>query len=507
MNPALAWSKKNWPIIVCGLVIVGSVPTAWYFSSGWNKKIKEQQQTAGTRALNDTNIKANYVVPSLIPGEPELSLTDAPNEHITREFIKIKEELARQAKAVMDRVTAFNKGTGVDARAVGRAEHAVMVPSLFPGPTQAQINQAAFPGKDQAAIDQEPAERRSELFNRALRDLIEPGLREMEDRLLGKRGHADPYEGLVRAANGGTPPSAPEVLLTVNDVVRREGEKMAPSDDQAQKLTEIARSARIGRYQGATQGFSVYMTRGALGAPGATQGPSGSSAAASSASVGGMRQVPGEATFRTNTALLNERELFLFQWDYWIMSDVVAAVRLANTADGKPTTVANSVVKRIDRLAATTFPAIESVSTEQANPLGATTTPATPATPGAEVKPDYSISITGRTTSPANPDYDVRGAVIVAVVSSEKLPLFLDALTRVNFNSVLQVQLSEVDVKSDLERGYFYGPEHVVRATVTLETVWLRNWTGPLMPASVKRVLGVPEPTPEAPADPNAQPK
>jgi hypothetical protein len=53
-------------------------------------------------------------------------------------------------------------------------------------------------------------------------------------------------------------------------------------------------------------------------------------------------------------------------------------------------------------------------------------------------------------------------------------------------------------VKGDLERGYYYGPEHVVRATITIESVWLRNWVGPLMPASVKRSLGVPEPTPPA---------
>jgi hypothetical protein len=114
------------------------------------------------------------------------------------------------------------------------------------------------------------------------------------------------------------------------------------------------------------------------------------------------------------------------------------------------------------------------------------------------VKPDYKVSITGRTTSASNPDYDVRNVMVVAVVSSERLPTFLNALSRVNFNTVLQVQLAEVDVKGDLEKGYYYGNEHVVRATVTLETVWLRNWTGPLMPASVKKALGVTEPAPEA---------
>ena len=61
---------------------------------------------------------------------------------------------------------------------------------------------------------------------------------------------------------------------------------------------------------------------------------------------------------------------------------------------------------------------------------------------------------------------------------------------------MLQVQLSDVDAKGDLERGYYYGNEHVVRATITLETVWLRQWTAPVMPSSVKKALSIAEPTP-----------
>ena len=101
----------------------------------------------------------------------------------------------------------------------------------------------------------------------------------------------------------------------------------------------------------------------------------------------------------------------------------------------------------------------------------AQTTEAAPATPGAEVKPDYKVSVTGRSTSMANPDYDVRNVVLTAIVSSERLPALLDALSRVNFNTVLEVKLADVDVKSDLEKGFYYGNDHVVRATITLETV------------------------------------
>lgn len=487
MNPILSWSKKNWPVIVSGVVILGSLPTAWYFSNAWNQKIKKTQQEEGTKLLNSTQVKVTWSVANPIPGKPAFEMSQAPNDVLTKQFVEIKNELSRQTKAVIDRVTAFNMGSGADAQGVGRSPHAVLVPELFPGPTQAMINKAAFPGKDDAAIQSEPAEKREAALAKALRDLTEPAIRQMVDKLVSNRDNPDLYQAMVKSANAGEVPSAGEVLLAVQDRVARERERLGanPTPEELAKLTEVAQETRMGRYQGATKAFSVYMTKAALGAPSSGNQPG-------SAQGFGPRIVPTAAFFRANPQKENDKELFLFQWDQWIMNDVIAAIRLANTVDGKPTSVDESVVKRVDRLAAMSFPALESEATSEQS--GANTGAAVPpSAPGAEVKPDYRVSITGRTTSPSNPDYDVRNAEIVAVVSSERLPVFLEALSRANFNTVLQVRLNDVDVKADLERGYYYGNEHVVRATITLETVWLRNWMGPLMPASVKKVLGVAE--------------
>jgi hypothetical protein len=496
VNPVLAWSKKNWPILVSGVVIMGSLPTAWYFSDAWNKKIKETQQSAASAELQKTKVSVEYVARSPIPGQPDFTMKDAPNDEITKSFVKMRDELARQTKVVIDRVTAFNKGAGPDAQAVGRTGHAVLVADLFPGPTQARINQQAFPGMDDAAIQSQPADKREAALAKASRDMTEPAIRQMVDRLVANREYPDLYAAMVKGANAGSPPALGEVLLAVQDRVTRERERMfqtprdATPEEQAQ-LAKIAQQTRLGRYQGATKGFSVYMTREALGAPGAP-------AAAGSSQGVGLRSIPSAALFRVDQALENDKDLFLFQWDQWIMQDVLAAVRLANTDQGKATSVDQSVVKRVDRLATLTFPALEMGGGNETQNPNLAPPAVTNATPGAEVKPDYKVSITGRTTSASNPDYDVRNVMVVAVVSSERLPTFLNALSRVNFNTVLQVQLAEVDVKGDLEKGYYYGNEHVVRATVTLETVWLRNWTGPLMPASVKKALGVTEPAPEA---------
>jgi len=501
VNPALNWTKKNWPVIVSGVVILGSLPTAWYFSNNWNKKIKDDTEKVANKDLASTQVKAAYIVPSLRPGQPDFAMNEAPNEEITKRFVEIKNELAKQARAVIDRVTAFNKGAGPDALAVGRREHALLVAELFPGPTQAQINKKAYPDKDEAAILAEPQDKRDAALAKALRDLTENALREMVDKLTANRNHPDLYAAMVREANAGEPPSSADVLMSVQDRVAREierigaaGRELTPEEQLV--VSKLARESRMGRYQGATKGFSLYMSRGALGAPMASNaaGNQGSRPAPGSSSDSILRPIASVEAFRAMPSLENDRDLFLYQWDLWMMSDVIAAVRMVNTESGKPTTVDRSVVKRIDRLAATSFAALE-VPVEATS--STTTMPATPATPGAEIKPDYKVSVTGRSTSMANPDYDVRNVVLTAVVSSERLPALLDALSRVNFNTVLQVQLADVDAKSDLEKGYYYGDEHVVRATITLETVWLRQWTSPLMPSSVKKALGVPEPTPE----------
>ena len=113
MNPALLWSKKNWPIIVSSVVILGSVPTAWYFSDAWNKQIQKKEQDAATRALGTTKVSVIYTVRNLKPGKPDFTMTDAPNDVVTKVFVGIKNELFKQAAAVIERVTAFNKGVGV----------------------------------------------------------------------------------------------------------------------------------------------------------------------------------------------------------------------------------------------------------------------------------------------------------------------------------------------------------------------------------------------------------
>jgi hypothetical protein len=111
---------------------------------------------------------------------------------------------------------------------------------------------------------------------------------------------------------------------------------------------------------------------------------------------------------------------------------------------------------------------------------------------------DPGRSITGRYGGDGNTLYDVRRARLTVIVSSARLQEFLEAIPRTNFMTVTDLDLAEVKAWDDLKKGYYYGPEHVVKATVDVESVWLRSWVAPYMPSRLKAAFKIPEPAPDA---------
>ncbi|MFG0273648.1 MAG: hypothetical protein ACF8QF_01190 [Phycisphaerales bacterium] len=179
-------------------------------------------------------------------------------------------------------------------------------------------------------------------------------------------------------------------------------------------------------------------------------------------------------------------------WDmqhrYWIHEDILQAVLAANTdpVSGWRQRVPEGVVKRIESIAVLPW-YFESFAAAGPAP-----------SPAAPIQPDYEVSLTGRTSWPGQPNglYDARFADVSMLVSSARLPQLIEAISSTNLMTVVSLNLSAVDMKQDLEAGYFYGDDHVVRATMRIETLWLRPWMEPLMPDGVKQALGVPMPAP-----------
>lgn len=175
-------------------------------------------------------------------------------------------------------------------------------------------------------------------------------------------------------------------------------------------------------------------------------------------------------------------------WDwqerFWIHTDICRAVAAANGAATGG--VSDSVVKRIIKIGVLPALYVGSENRELS---------ASPFEAGTDKAPqDFTRSITGRVSGPGsgNKWYDVRNVVVEVIVSSRRLPAFMDALAATNFMAVVDMDLFHVDPVDELRMGYYYGDnDPVVRAVLEVETIWLREWRKDLMPNDVKGALGM----------------
>lgn len=102
------------------------------------------------------------------------------------------------------------------------------------------------------------------------------------------------------------------------------------------------------------------------------------------------------------------------------------------------------------------------------------------------------VAHTGRQS---NPLFDVWHARVTVLVDSQRLPELFNALSEVNFMTVLRISvIRDVDEYEALQQGFVYGQDDVVEAELVIETVWLRQWTAQFMPNAIKSHLQILKP-------------
>jgi hypothetical protein len=174
-----------------------------------------------------------------------------------------------------------------------------------------------------------------------------------------------------------------------------------------------------------------------------------------------------------NGIVTQERYQTLF-WDwqhaFWVHSDLIEAVVRANDGQG----VSEAPIKRIF-----------SISLSEAyNQLVTTGDLSQPITE------DYSTTFTGRVGG--NPLFDVRYATVDAIIDVSRLPEIENAISSSNFMTLIDLDYQTISPDMDLAAGYYYGNQSLVRATMRIETVWLRSWIEPLLPPRVREAMGLP---------------
>lgn len=448
MNSVLGWLKSNVLIVVFGVLILVLPPAGYVMSSMWNADIKKQaEETLADRKRKvDSAARVTYTLPPIAEGEQPVQETRPPNAAITEFFEAQRAARQSEIEEVVTRAVRFNK----------RDDRTVLMEGLFPG------------------LDDEREERRM--------------VRELAAMIAGGEDGPSVYQELFEGINAGEPMDKAAVARRVIEAHRAEidkagGDLSSLTEEELAELDERLKALRLGAYARRAGELSVYGSLEALrGAD-----PITDSVILDEAPVGSV-----DAT-----------DAFIWQMDYWFVEDLLRAVGLANrTEDGLRTEIPRSPVKRIVsiRLGKMEIPEIEDEPDDTA-PTGRATSRSgasrfggLPVPTGVSGGGSGNETHTGRTPDDKNGVYQIRRGTLTVVAASDKLVRLLESIQQANFMTVTSVSLSEVDRWADLADGYAYGPDHVVRAEIGVESAWLHFWLSEMVTDRVAAAWGVERP-------------
>lgn len=445
MNKVLGFIKGNLIIVISIVLILALLPVGYVFSGKWNAKVAEKVKSAydsEKRSLTSSG-KVNYALPAVLEGEQDISESRAPNDAVTAFYEDAKKARIAQVEDVVARGTTFNQG-----------DHVEIVPGLLP---------------------KAPDARERQRLGRA-----------MSEAIVGTRDTPSIYQRKLRRINAGAPPSVPS-LATMLDQYKNQLEQEYRSanangqitQEQQKEITEKLSARRLSEYIARAKSLTYFCSPEAF-VNGAETGETTTIGSDGFSIVPALNWPPSQVT---------ETVAFTWLWDYWVISDVLDAAAKANmNAASGAISVPEAPVKRIESIRVSALDVQESSASSSDDDFS----PSRGGFGGDDDQGAPSASFTGREGGTANSPFDLRQVEVVAIVSSEDLPKFLDSFSKVNFMMVTDIDLEKVDVWADLADGYYYGTDHVVRATVKVETVWLRSWITPIMPDPVKQALGVP---------------
>ncbi|MBI1372765.1 MAG: hypothetical protein GC159_08395 [Phycisphaera sp.] len=147
------------------------------------------------------------------------------------------------------------------------------------------------------------------------------------------------------------------------------------------------------------------------------------------------------------------------QMQLWVQQDLVRAIRLCNDMDKPGASVLTAPIKNLVSIT------MNDGTVGKANPEEQNIDKRLP--------DNFKQSHTGRTS---NPLYDVRQATMVMHVDTLKIPQVINAISKVNFMTVLGIKVTNVDEYEALRAGYHYGGRNVSQVELTVETLWMRQW-------------------------------
>jgi len=439
LNPQKAkeLAGKYGLVIVSGIVLVAAPVAAYVVADGMNGTLASD---AAARAGKLNDLKAI--------GTAEVSLALPGQEPFSTQNIVINQKLIDQYKQRLDSVSKQSAATRELAVKHNRKEREPFVGVRL--------------AKGDPALKELPLT----VFDRLEKEYA---------RLLSSMGAGDPYPEADMVAELSRRRSQ---IMDAEFGTKSEGELTA--EERASVGPKLA-DERLARSCEHARQFSFYADAASIGAPDKSR----------------------------RTTKLKPIDLFLMQWNYWVAEDVLAALKAANGEKD----VLQGPVKRVLALSSTLqAPSAAAVPADgAATGDGAEPAPPPPADDGSGAPPaggdpavaaaptgepinpeaplpaaDYSKSFTGRIT---NQLFDIITCEVRLVVQTSAIPLVIDELSKRNFITVTDVRVRPVDPFAAAEEGFMYGAAPVSTVSLRLETIWLREWTGPFMPDDLRARL------------------
>ncbi len=448
MKRLLPWLKANLISVVAVVVAILAAPVMLFFSMGWSaSNLESVQQRVGADMQSLDSLDVTYRIDPYISGMQPLEFRGSPNEATTQAVAGLLQEVLAGSKSVREQAIEFN--------------------SRDKSPLIGSATEPLFP---------EPPNESTKLRL----------LQQFPDRFVKAHGE------LLKQNRAGAPPTMEEMRITLEQHEKQErarrsgGRDAALSSEDEIAVREALSAKRLEAYRQAAAKVTFYAT------PAVFRG------------LAQIEQHKGDPTLET---------AWNWQFMYWVHQEIIRALAIANTDQiGAWLPAWKAPVKRIESIRVfgpgERPGAGSGASTDSQDAAGGSSgesegAPTGGASETAEVPRNFTLSFTGRAASPVapNPLYDLRFVELVIQAAADELPRIIAAFPKTNFMSVVGLRVQEQDALPALASGFDFGAERViVRAELTIETVWLRAWTKKWMPTSVRQALGVSDDVLPAPA-------
>ena len=433
-----AWAKDNLLLVILGGASVAALAGGYFAADMMTASVMEEAQSKAARMSELKDLERTQVTLE-VPGQAPFSANAIVNQKLLEEYQSRMDTLRKDSAQVREFAVQRNRGTHQ--------------------PFMSLRLQKGDPALEQIHLD---------FFDAA----------------------SAAYAKLLSQSRIGSVPDEAEVQaflvrrkeqFIASDLKKGQNEQL--NAQEAEALSRELGNARLQSYNEAARDFAMYADPETLRVP--------------------------TAPFKKDSPEVVLPSLWRQQWEFWVLSDILAAFAKVNGPDAN---VQAAAVKRIDEVrfvgpigAGGAAPAGGDGAAQagdasagdgsmgdgtmgdgsMAGGMGMTGTPIDPAMP--VTLDNFAASFTGRRS---NQLYDVFATDVTFVCETARIPQVFDALAQQNFITITMASIRPEDPFEAAEEGYIYGPAHVSLVRLRLESVWLREGTGPLMPDPVRKRLG-----------------